>query len=236
MKVLALITARGGSKRIPRKNVRPLGGKPLIEWSITAAKGIPDICDILVSTDDEDIAQIASNAGVMVPWLRPAELATDTASSIDVCLHALNWYEEELGYVDGLLLLQPTSPFRRKSSIINGIELYKQHALDTVIGLSPANTHPLLCFRKEGDSIRPFFNDESGFQLRSQDLPPAYTVNGIFYLITPDKLREQESFYGDGFVPLIIDSLEEGLDIDTEWDWMIAEAILRTNRDLLPVN
>ncbi len=95
MRILALITARGGSKRIPGKNIRPLGGKPLIVWSINVAKDIVGIVDILVSTDDKNILEVAKNAGALVPWSRPPELATDTASSVDVCLHALDWYEKE---------------------------------------------------------------------------------------------------------------------------------------------
>src|SRR5438093_3043672 len=112
MRILALITARRGSKRLPAKNVRLLRGVPLITWSIDVVRNIPEICDILVSTDDAATAEIARRAGAAVPWLRPAALATDTASSVDVCLHSLDWYEQAHGAVDGLLLLQPTSPFR----------------------------------------------------------------------------------------------------------------------------
>ena len=108
MRILALIAARGGSKRLPGKNMRLLGGKPLIIWSIDVAKNIPDICDILVSTDDPAIAAVCTEAGAYVPWLRPAELSTDTASPVDVALHALDWYRAKKGSVDGLLLLQPT--------------------------------------------------------------------------------------------------------------------------------
>ena len=92
MRILALITARGGSQRLPGKNIRTLGSKPLIIWSIDVAKNIPDICDILVSTDDPAIAKVCTEAGAYVPWVLPAELATDTANSVDVALHALGWY------------------------------------------------------------------------------------------------------------------------------------------------
>ncbi len=128
MRILAVIPARGGSKRLPRKNIRPLGGIPLIFWSINAAKGISEICDILVSTDDPEIAEVTKNTGALVPWLRPRELATDTAQSVDVCLHALEWYEKEKGKVDGLMLLQPTSPFRTRGSILRGIELFDKNS------------------------------------------------------------------------------------------------------------
>ena len=116
MRILTVIAARGGSKRLPGKHIRVLGEKPLIIWSIDVAKDIPEICDILVSTDDTAIASVCTEAGILVPWLRPVELATDTANLVDVVLHALGWYETEKGAVDGILLLQPTSPFRTKKN------------------------------------------------------------------------------------------------------------------------
>jgi len=224
LKILALILARGGSKRIPGKNIRLLGGIPLITWSINVAKGIPEICDILVSTDAPDIAEVARNSGVLVPWLRPAELATDTASSADVALHALDWYEGEKGAVDGLLLLQPTSPFRQRETINCGIHLFRQHNHRPVIGVSPAYPHPMWCFKIEGTTMMPFV--EGGLRLRSQDLPPAYAINGVFYLLTPSDLRLHRTFYTDTTVPLVINRPEESIDIDTERDWEIAEAFL----------
>ena len=227
MRILALIPARGGSKRLPGKNIRLLGGRPLIVWSIDVAKGIPEICDILVSTDDSAIASVARDAGALVPWLRPLKLATDTASSVDVCLHAVDWYEREHGNVDGVLLLQPTSPFRRRDTIMRGIALFRAHQGRVVLGVSPAESHPLWCFRIDGETMRPFV-DDSGMHLRSQDLPPAYVVNGAFYLITPEDLRRRNSFNGEDMLPLVIDAREESIDIDTEWDWRLAETVLAT--------
>jgi CMP-N,N'-diacetyllegionaminic acid synthase len=227
MKILALIPARGGSKRVPGKNIRPLGGLPLIVWSINAAKGIAEICDILVSTDDAAIAEVAQAAGALVPWLRPANLSTDTATSADVALHALNWYEAERGAVDGLLLLQPTSPFRGRKTLARGIGLFRQHGGRPVMGVSPATSHPLLCFEIEGAAMRPFVGGEP---MRSQDMPPAYAINGAFYLIAPGDLRQRRSFFGETMVPLVIDDPEESIDIDTEWDWKLAEAICSLNK------
>ena len=228
MRVLALITARGGSKRLPGKNVRLLGGRPLIVWSIDVAKGIPEICDILVSTDDPAIAEVARDAGALVPWLRPAELATDTTSSADACLHALDWYEGENAKVDGLLLLQPTSPFRHRGTVLRGIELFRAHQCRPVLGVSPAESHPMWCFQIEGAAMRPFISG-GGAHLRSQDLPPAYVVKGAFYLIAPEDLRNLRSFYCDNMVPLVIEEREECIDIDVEWDWKMAEAVLAMN-------
>lgn len=226
MRILALIPARGGSKRLPGKNIRPLGGKPLIAWSIDAAKGIPEICDILVSTDDPLIADIAREAGALVPWLRPAELASDTAGSADVAIHALDWYESEHGAVNGLLLLQPTSPFRGRESLSRGIDLFRQHRGSSVIGVSPAESHPAWCFEINGQTMTAFL-DRDGTHLRSQDLPSAYVVNGALYLINPQYLRSQKRFFDAGMLPVVMDQPQEMIDIDTEWDWCVAEAALK---------
>lgn len=225
MRILALVPARGGSKRLPGKNIRLLGNRPLIAWSIDAAKELPEVCDVLVSTDDAAIAEVARDAGALVPWLRPAELATDEASSIDVCLHALDWYEAERGSVDGVLLLQPTSPFRRRETLCRGVDLFRANPLRPVLGVSQAASHPMWCFRIEGGRLRPFLSEGSGLESRSQDLPPAWVVNGGFYLIGPDELRRRRSFF-DNAVPLLSESPEESVDIDTALDWAVAESLI----------
>ena len=130
MRILALITARSQSKRLPGKNIKFLGGKPLITWSIDIAKNISEVCDILVSTDDPITAKISKDAGASVPWLRPKNLATDTSNSVDVALHALDWFETQKGAVDGILLLQPTSPFRTLEGVRSGINLFKKISIN----------------------------------------------------------------------------------------------------------
>ena len=224
MKILALVIARGGSVRLPGKNLRPLGGKPLINWSIEIVQDIPEIIEILVSTDDESIAEISRKAGALVPWLRPQELATNEASSVDVALHAINWYEKEKGTVDGLLLLQPTSPFRSRDTVLNGISLFKKIGMLPVVGVSQTNAHPLWSFKIEQGELLSFV-DNSGILKRSQDLPPAYIINGNFYLISPDDLRRNKSFFGARTIPLIAESEQEALDIDSEMDFTFAEFI-----------
>lgn len=225
MRILALIPARGGSKRLPGKNIRLLGGKPLIAWSIDAVRGIPEIADILVSTDDPVIAEVARQAGASVPWLRPPELAGDTSSSADAALHALDRFEQDHGAVDGVLLLQPTSPFRSRQTVLRGIQAFCDSKGSVVVGVSPAASHPMWCFRIDGDHARPFV-EGGGLHLRSQDLPPAYAVNGAFYLVSPHSLRATHSFYDENMYPLIIDDIAEAVDIDTEDDWLRAQAIL----------
>ena len=225
MKILALVTARGGSKRLPGKNAKLLGGRPLICWSIEAARDIPGISDVLVSTDSFDLAELARASGAIVPWLRPVELATDTATSVDVALHALDRYEAERGPVDGLLLLQPTSPFRSRASVLRGIDLFRKSQGRPVIGCSPAPCHPLWCFRIEGNTMKPFV-DGGGPSQRSQDLPSAYFVNGAFYLVSPSDLRISRSFFSEDMIPLVMDGPGETIDIDTEHDWLQAEMAL----------
>lgn len=224
MRILAIITARGGSKRLPRKNIRPLGGRPLIAWSIDAVRGLPDICDLLVSTDDEEIAQVARAAGASVPWLRPVELSSDTAGSVDVCLHALDRYEEEHGAVDGLLLLQPTSPFRRTATIARSLALFEPLPHRPVVSVSPAVSHPLWCFRIEDEVMTPYIAREYE-AMRSQDLPPAYVLNGALYLIQPDQLRTTRTFCPPDVQPLVIETPWECFDIDNAWDWFVAQQI-----------
>ncbi len=226
MKILALIPARGGSKRVPGKNIKLLGGMPLIGWSIKAAHE-SEVCScVQVSTDDEDIAGVAREYGAHVPSLRPPHLATDTAGSVDVAIYALDAYEAEFGAVDGLLLLQPTSPFRSSETIRRAIELYSEHdGLYPVVGVSPATSHPAWCFRTTNNAMEPFLGWDS-IGLRSQDLEPAWMLNGAIYLIAPSRLRSERKFLTSDTIPLLMENAREAIDIDTPMDWAVAEASL----------
>lgn len=222
-RLLAIVPARGGSKRLPRKNVLLLEGKPLIAWSIAAARDSGCFVDVLVSTDDAEIAETARAHGALVPWLRPPELATDTARSIDVVLHALDWYERERGAVAGMMLLQPTSPFRTAGTIRAAATRFLDLGADApVVGVSPAETHPAWTFSLEGSRMHPFCGWE-GLKLRSQDLPAAYTVNGAIYVSTPTRLRATQSFYAPDMHALVMTDRAESQDIDTAEDWASAE-------------
>ena len=229
MRILALITARAGSKRVPGKNIRVLGDKPLVVWSIDVVRDISDICDTLVSTDDQGIAALCKKAGAYVPWLRPPTLATDTAKSIDVALHALDWYESEKGPVDGVMLLQPTSPFRSRKTVQKGIELFSQSNAPAVLGVSPVTAHPMWTFNIANNRLVPLMKEHK-FDTRSQDLTPAYVVDGSLYLITPRALRDNHSFIVPNAVPIVSSSPQEALDIDTEWDFNLAEYMVKNFR------
>lgn len=226
MKILALIPARGGSKRLPGKNIMMLGERPLIGWTIGAARDSGVCASIIVSTDDEKIAQVAREQGAEVPGLRPAELATDIAGSVEVALHALEQHEKEHGPIDGLLLLQPTSPFRTAETIRAAVQKFIESAGEhPVVSVSPAVSHPSWCFRTTKFGIEPILGWES-LNKRSQDLEPAFVLNGAIYLIAPAQLRNAHSFLTPGTQALIMDNLSEMIDIDTIADWKNAEKIL----------
>lgn len=224
VRLLAVVPARGGSKRLPRKNIMLLGGRPLISWTIDAALE-SDVCtDVLVSTDDNEIAAVARSAGALVPWLRPAELATDTASSASVIAHALDWYEQEHGEVDAVLLLQPTSPFRSIEAIRGAVCAYVNQTGVTrhpVVSVSPAASHPVWTFAWHDGEFSPSLGWEP-LTLRSQDLPPAYALNGALYVIPAVDARATLPVVRPGIVPFVMTDARESLDIDTPDDWALA--------------
>ncbi len=227
MKILALIPARGGSKRLPGKNIRILGGKPLLSWSIDICKDIECVVDVMVSTDSDEVAKVAKKFGALVPWLRPDILSTDSSTTVDVALHALDWYEENVGRLDGLLLLQPTSPFRTKKSIQRSLELYSE-SFQTIVSVSAIHSHPDWTMRIENGMLRQYYDTQS-FGKRSQELEPAYSLNGLIYLIHPDTLRKNRSFYDSATKPFVVESNYESLDIDTLADFQFAEYLISNN-------
>lgn len=226
MKIIAIIPARGGSKRLHQKNVKILGGHPLIAWTIRAAQEALVISDIIVSTDDQKTADIAIQYGASVPGLRPKSLATDTANSVDVVRYVVDEYEAKYGPVDGVILLQPTSPFRSPESIKGAVNLFiENQAQAPIVSITTTLTHPAWCFKIERGAMLPFL-DWSLLSKRSQELEPAYTLNGAIYLISPAALREKKAFVFEGTIPLIMPSDIESLDIDTPEDWAEAESLL----------
>lgn len=224
--LLAIIPARGGSKRLPRKNVRLLGGRPLIAWTIAAARDSGAFPHVLVSTDDEEVAVAARAAGADVPWLRPAELATDTATTADVLSHALAWHESVHGPVEAVVLLQPTSPFRRPEAIREAVSMYLEQGdapRRPVVSVSPAATHPAWCFDIAGDgTMSPALGWEP-LRRRSQDLAPAHALNGSIYVIPAAAVRAGLPILTPGTRAYVMSAPEESIDIDDEADWQLAE-------------
>lgn len=229
MKVLGLVPARAGSKRLPGKNIRILGNKPLINWTIDIAKESSAFCDIIVSTDGEDIASIARDAGAKVPWLRPAKLASDVATSVDVAIHALDWYEESNERVDALVLLQPTSPFRTVDTIKRGLKAFEEFTKRTVVSVSLNESKKPVAFKIEGDfmyRLQSYVSEYDNVEKSSKVCIP----NGLLYVISPQRLRTERSFFYGEIVPLFSSSSFEATDIDTLADWEMAERIVDVNQ------
>jgi len=225
VRILGLIPARGGSKRLPRKNVLPLAGKPLIAWSIGAALASERLSRVIVSTDDEEIATVARTHGADVPFLRPAALASDTASTLEVLLHALGVLAGQGEQFDYLALLQATSPLRQAADIDSAVSLLLKRQADAVISVCE-NGHP-----PEWSNTLPADGSLSGFfrpgirSTRSQDLPTSYRLNGAIYLFDCKRLLESKSLDMDDNAYAYIMPRERSIDIDTALDFRIAEVM-----------
>ncbi|MUU78129.1 acylneuraminate cytidylyltransferase family protein [Winogradskyella endarachnes] len=224
MNFLVVITARGGSKGIPKKNIKLLNGKPLIAYSIDIAKQIADIKDICFTSDSDEIIEVATTLGLEVPFKRPAELATDTANSRDVILHALDAYEtlNNKSY-DAILLLQPTSPFRTIQQVKDCIELYN-NSIDMVVSAKQASANPYYNLYEEHNGyLKP---SKEGNYTRRQDCPDVWEFNGAIYVINSNSLRQQK-MKTFSKVKKYVMSEETSLDLDTLLDWKIAEFYLQ---------
>ena len=226
-KILALIPARGGSKGVPGKNIADLGGKPLLAWTAEAALAAESIDRIVVSTDSPEIAECAKRCCIPVPWLRPAEFATDDSPVILTVLHLLQKLEEEDNYIpDFVMLLQTTAPFRTAEDIDNAASLLASEQADTVLSVCEAREHPYTAkkINKYGELENFLDLPHEVTQANRQTYPPAYTLNGAVYISKRDILLERKSFYGDKVVPYIMPP-ERSLDIDTPFDLEIARIL-----------
>lgn len=229
MRVIGLITARGGSKGIPQKNVRPLAGKPLIAWTIEAALGSLHLERVIVSTDDEEIARVSREWGAEVPFMRPAELAEDDSPHLEVIRHALGWLESESeAEIDYLLLLQPTSPLRTSADIDEAIALCEEKDADAVVSVCRMHDHPFLSKQVTPDGRLLDFVEKPQGYLARQRLPPAYSLNGAIYMVRRNVLVERVDWYTDRTFAYIMPP-ERSLDIDTPWDLHLVDLILRNS-------
>ena len=222
-KVLAVITARGGSKGIPGKNIVPMAGKPLIAWTIDAALRSRAGLRVIVSTDDEEIARVARERGAEVPFLRPAELAGDASPHIPVLTHAMKWMESHEKYrPDWVLLLQPTSPMRTAGDIDAALRLAEEKRADSVVSVAPAK-HPCFLMQLTSDGrLEDYMPKPEGY-LPRQRVPPVYAANGAIYLVKRDVLVEKETLYTDRTFAYVMPP-ERSLDIDTPAELRVAEA------------
>ena len=224
MKILAIIPARGGSKRLPRKNILELCGKPLIQWTIDAALECDGIDTVMVSTDCSEISQIAKNAGAEVPFLRNAELSSDTASSADVVLDAISYYKNNNQLFDAIILLQPTSPLRTTEDISNAISLYKEKSANAIVSVTECEHSPLWCNTLPDNLSMDNFILDNIKKTRSQDLPIYYRLNGAIYLVKTVIFQQEKQFIPSFTYSLIMKN-ENSIDIDTEFDFNLAKLI-----------
>lgn len=225
--VTALIPARGGSKRLPRKNVKTLSGKPLIAWTIEAAQNSKYIDSVIVSTDDIEIKNISENFGATVPFLRPESLSDDTASSFDVIQHAIQFLKI-YGENNLIVLLQPTSPLRTVEELDDALAFFMHKDAKGVVSISECEHSPLWANVLPDDASMAHFIRPEVQGKRSQDLEKFYRLNGSIYIYqTQDLVKNKQFFYHDnvyGFETL----LRNSVDIDTELDFLIAETIMQS--------
>ncbi|PTO86006.1 cytidylyltransferase domain-containing protein [Vibrio splendidus] len=225
IKYVALITARGGSKGLPRKNVLPLQGRPLISWTIEAAKQCDFIERVFVSTDDDEIAKISIQYGAEI-INRPAELASDTASSIDVVSHAIRWLKRESIECENIVLLQPTSPLRDCYHLNSALQHYDKNKASFVISVfEPAHTPIKSYLQLDNGSIRGLYSDEAPYE-RRQDLPRAFQPNGAIYAFSVAEFNKNDHFPKANVFPYIM-SETDSVDIDTIEDLELVEKILK---------
>lgn len=223
MKSLIVIPARGGSKGIPHKNIKPLNGKPLIQYTIDEARQIASDDDICVSTDDPEIIKCVEDYGLKVPFIRPVELATDTAGTYEVLLHALNFYEKQGRHYDAVLLLQNTSPFRKAEQIKEALKLYTPE-LDMVVSVKECAANPYYCVFEEDNDGYLHVCKGDGNIYRRQDAPKVYEYNGAIYIMNAEKLKTTHMHKMQKRIKYVMDDLSS-FDLDTMWDWQMAENI-----------
>lgn len=227
MRFVGLITARGGSKGLPMKNIASFGGQPPIPWSIQAAKE-SKLERCIVSTDSRQIADVCRQAGGEVPFLRPVELAGDDTPHIDVLLHALEWLEADSVLPEYLVLLQPTSPLRTAADIDAAIRLTDERDADSVISVCSAPVHPFWMRRLDDDGRLVDFTqipEKSGY-LPRQILPPAYAMNGAIYIVRSRVLLERKTYFTERTYGYVMPR-ERSIDIDTASDLGIADFLMR---------
>ena len=224
MKPLFVIPARGGSKGIPGKNIKPLGGKPLIAYSVEVARQLAPDSDICVSTDDPAIADVVREMGLEVPFMRPDYLATDHCGTYEVLLHAVQFYENLGRNYDTLVLLQPTSPLRTALDVRRCLEAYSPD-IDMVVTVVEAASNPYYnCYETDAEGFL-HISKGDGSYVRRQDAPKAWEYNGAVYVINIDRLKQMplSRFPRRRMVEM---ERSRSIDLDTPLDWMVAEAVV----------
>ncbi|MBA4408511.1 MAG: acylneuraminate cytidylyltransferase family protein [Odoribacter sp.] len=231
-RILAIIPSRGGSKGLPGKNIKPLCGKPLIGWTIEQTKDCKYIDEIFVTTDSEKIANTAKEFGVIVPFLRPAELANDTSSSMDVVEHVLSHFENRNIFFDYIVLLEPTSPLRKKKDIDTAIKMaIENENADGIISLGEVHMeHPMIVKKiNEKGKITPYIDHVKKISQRQQT-DKAYFPYGVIYMIKTDVFKKERAFYTSNVLPYYIERWQN-YEVDDIYDFMAIEAILKNLKE-----
>lgn len=229
MKVVAIIPARGGSKGLPGKNIRPLFGKPLIAWTIEQAQHSKYIDEIFVSTDDSDIASVAKNYGINIPFLRPKHLALDDSPTIDLINHTLEWFKDMGAFFDIVVLLEPTSPLRKKTDIDDAVRLFLQKATyyDSLVSVGEVHMEkPHIQKSIQNNLVTPFINSKEIKYYQRQQIPVTYFPYGVIYLSKTHSLIESQSFYQEKTMAYYIERWQN-YEIDDIFDFLCVEAILK---------
>ncbi|REE01637.1 acylneuraminate cytidylyltransferase family protein [Marinoscillum furvescens] len=221
--MFALIPARGGSKGIPRKNIRKLAGKPLIHYAIESARKVFPDEKIIVSTDDEEIKSVVEETGLKVFFIRPSILATDNSSTRDVILHAVNFLESMEKSSDPIVLLQPTSPFRNDKHIQEALDIYSDD-LDMVVGVTETKSNPYYVLYEEDDD-QFLQKSKIGRFTRRQDCPKVWEFNGAIYILNKESIVNCPMTDFKKIRKYVMDEISS-IDIDTEHDWLLAETII----------
>ena len=226
--ILGLIPARGGSKGLPGKNIKPLLGKPLIAWTIEQALASKYLDRVVVSTEDEEIAEISKKYGAEIPFIRPKELAEDNTKGIDVVLHAINWMKEndKQKPYDLIMLLQPTSPLRTTENIDKAIELLFLKGAKAIVSVCEVDHHPFWANTLPEDGCMGDFIKREVMNKNRQELPVFYRLNGAIYLAYCNYIKERKSFLGEETFAYIMPK-SRSADIDDEIDLKLAENILK---------
>jgi len=227
MRPLVVIPARGGSKGVPRKNIKLLGGKPLIQYTIEAAREVFPDDVICVSTDDFEIKQVVESIGLKVPFLRPAELATDQAGSYEVLLHSIDFYEKKGYYPDTLFLLQATSPFRTGKHINEALALFNEEC-DMVVSVKETKANPYSVLREENNEGWLVKLKPGNFTLR-QNVPQVWELNGAIYIISVNVLKQKHLVDFTKVKKYVMSDIDSH-DIDTNMEWKLAEVYISSLR------
>lgn len=222
MKTLFLIPARAGSKGIVKKNIRILGGKPLIVHSLNIARKFASDLDICISTDDPEVIEVALTENYQVPFNRPSELATDTTGMREVMLHALNFYSEQGIYYDTIALLQPTSPFRQPEHLKEALSIYNEN-LDMVVSVTETKANPYFVLFEEDKHGFLVKSKEGNFTSR-QECPKVWQINGAVYVINAKSLKEKPTAEFSKVRKIVMDQIHS-VDLDTEIDWKLANLL-----------